>query len=88
MYVHHKEEQQDAIVARVERRHGKCQAAQSSGGGNVNIGDMAKTYANTIQSSDKLVVKDKIKEVLCSCLMISDTDADNLCNEICGQEKG
>ena len=83
MYVRHQEEHHDAIVARAEKRRGKRQAAQPSKSG----ADATQGSANTTQSANKLVIKDKLKEVLCSRLMLSDTDADNLCGEICGQVK-
>ena len=83
--MHHKEEQHDAIVAQAERRYGKRQALQGSKEDSVNITDAAKRAANATQSSNKLLVKDKLKEVLCSRLMISNNDPDDICNKICGQ---
>ena len=38
-------------------------------------------------SGNNLVVSQKLKEVLCSKLMLSDADADNICNDVCGQGK-
>ena len=71
----------------MERRHGKHQALEGSGGGGVNIADAAKRSANASHTSNKLAVKDRLEEVLYSRLMIVDGDADKLCNEICGQGK-
>ena len=77
MYACHKEDQHNKIIDRVERRRAKCQLAYNSG---------APLPTNG-KSSGKFVIKDKLKEVLCSRLMVSDTDADNICNKICGQGK-
>ena len=87
MYVRRKEEQHDAVVARAKARHEKRKILQDAGGGGGDTADAATKAANATQFSNKLVVKDKLKEVLCSCLIISDSDADNLCNKICGQGK-
>ena len=90
MYVRHKPEQHDAVVARNKARREKRQLQHTiDGGGNAGDGaaSAAKKTANATQASDKLVIKDKLKEVLCSRLMVTDGDADKLCNEICGQGK-
>ena len=90
MYVRHKPEQHDAVVARAKARREKRQLQQTiEGGGDAGNGgaSAAKKTANATQASDKLVIKDKLKEVLCSRLMVTDGDADKLCSEICGQGK-
>ena len=83
----HKEEQYDAVVAQAKQWRKKQQILQVSGGGCVDATNTAKQAANTTQLSNKLAVKDRLEEVLYSRLMISDNDADNLSNKICGQGK-
>ena len=34
-----------------------------------------------------LVISQRLNEVLCSKLMVSDADADKICNDICSQQK-
>ena len=75
MYVTHKPEDHDEIMP---KRYGdkKCTtAAQTSGAGGGSSHD------------NNLVVSQKLKEVLCSKLMLGDADADNICNDVCGQGK-
>ena len=83
----HKEETHDAVVAQAKTRREKCQIIQAAGGGGTDAADTAIKAANAIQSSNKLATKDKLKKVLCSRLMTSDNDADDLCNKICDQGK-
>ena len=37
------------------------------------------------KTGDKLTVVSRLKEVMCSCLMLSDNDTDKLCTKITGQ---
>ena len=73
MYVTHKPEDHDAIMAK--RYRNREPAGQTGGAGGAS------------SSGNNLVVSQKLKEVLCSKLMISDADADNICNDVCGQGK-
>ena len=74
MYVTHKPEDHDTIMA---KRYGNkgMPATQTRGAGGAS--------SNRIN----LVVSQKLKEVLCGKLMISDEDADNICKDVYGQGK-
>ena len=76
MYVAHKPEDHDAVVAR--RRAGRAKREKRR----ENSGDGGGTPAG-----NSLVISQKLKEVLCSKLMVSDEDADKICNDICSQPK-
>ena len=77
MYVAHKPEDHDAVVAR--RRAGRTKREKRR----ETAGDGGGTPAG-----DSLVISQKLKEVLCSRLMVSDEDADKICNDIiCSQPK-
>ena len=50
--------------------------------GSANTTD-ATTPAASHQGTQKLTISQRLKEVLCSKLMLSDTDADDICKEAC-----
>ena len=84
MYVRHPPHQHDEVVARATKAAEKKKAKRAhpdSGGG------AAQPAAHATDAANKLVIKDKLTEGLCSRLVLSDTDADNLCGEICGPVK-
>ena len=72
LYVTHKPEDHDQKMA--FRRSQKQKRNAGASGGNTNG-----------NNSSNLVISQKLKEVLCSKLMVSDADADGICNDICGQ---
>ena len=72
MYVRHKPEDHDDFMANRNRRR---PAGQNGGATAPATG------------GNNLVVSQKLKEVLCSKLMISDADADNICKDVYGQGK-
>ena len=76
MYVLHKPEDHDAVMAarKAKRTRQNPPATEPAD-------DKKET------PGDKLVVSQKLKEVLCSRLMVGDEDADKLCQEILGQGK-
>ena len=51
-------------------------------GGSANTTD-STTLAAAQQGTQKLAISQRLKEVLCSKLMLSDTDADDICKEAC-----
>ena len=53
--------------------------------GSANTTD-SKTLAATQQGTQKLAISQRLKEVLCSKLMLSDTDADDICKEACASK--
>jgi len=73
MYVRHKEEDHEAAVAKFKKKKPKTE-------------DDANAHA-TQTSNAKLVVGDKLKEVLCSRFMVGDKDATDICAEILNQGK-
>ena len=75
MCVTHKPEDHDEIIARRYRDKKSTTAIQTEGAGSGSL------------SGNNLVVSQKLKEVLCNKLMISDADADNICNDVCRQGK-
>ena len=87
MWVRHQEHEHDIVQEKIKKSKERKRAARAAGGGATNSTAPAPSAANSTQSSNKLVIKDKLKEVLCSKLMVSDSDADKLCDDICGQGK-
>ena len=75
IYVTHKPENHDDVMTKRYRCGQHDTAVQSDGAVGRN------------SNGNNLVISQKLKEVLFNKLMISDTDADNICNDICGQEK-
>ena len=73
MYVTHKPEDHDAIIAK--RYRNREPAGQTGGTGGAS------------SSGNNLVVSQKLQEVLCSKLMLSNADAGNICNDVCSQGK-
>ena len=71
MYVRHKPEDHDDYMA--NRYKNRKPAGQTGGAGGES------------SSGNNLVVSQRLKEVLCNKLMISDEDADNICKDVCGQ---
>ena len=74
-YGWHKPEDHDTWRADHRARNGKTPRA--AGAGNTNDSDASKP------GSDKLAISQRLKEVLCSKLMMSDEDADEYCKEVC-----
>ena len=72
-YNWHKPEYHDSWKAALNARRGAKK-------GSANTTD-ATTPAAAQQGMQKLVISQRLKEVLCSKLMLSDTDADDICNE-------
>ena len=73
MYVRHKPEDHDEVMAR-RYRNRKPEGQNGAAGAPATSGN-------------NLVVSQKLKEVLCGKLMISDEDADNICKDVYGQGK-
>ena len=73
MYVTHNPEDHDDYMA--NRYKNRRPAGQNGGAGAPASG------------GNNLVVSQRLKEVLCNKLMISDLDTDNICNDVCGQGK-
>ena len=73
MYVRHKPEDHDDYMA---NRYKNRRPAGQNGG--------ARASAS---GGNNLVVSQRLKEVLCNKLMISDEDAENIFNDVCGQGK-
>lgn len=75
MHVTHKPENHDHIMAKRyhEKLSNKADQSGGAGGGTSN--------------GNNLVITQKLKEILCSKLIISDANADNICNDACGQGK-
>ena len=76
MYVAHKPEDHDTVVTR--RRAGRAKREKRRKNPRDNNGKPA---------GNNLVISQKLKEVLSSKLMVSDGDADKICNDICSQPK-
>ena len=87
MWVRHQEHEHDIVQEKIKKSKERKRAARAVGGGATNSTAPAPSAANSTQSSNKLVIKEKLKEVLCSKLMVSDADADKLYDDICGQRK-
>ena len=73
MYVRHNPEGHDDYKA--NRYKNRKPAGQNDGAG------------GQASSGNNLVVSQRLKEVLCNKLMISDEDAEMICNDVCGQGK-
>ena len=73
MYVRHQETNHDKVQAKFKRKAG--------------TGPDAPTDNGAHPSSQRLVVSQKLREVLCSRLMVGDEDADEICADICSQVK-
>ena len=73
MYVRHQEKDHDAVQAKFKRKAVKDPEVPSAAGEPV--------------ASQRLVVGQKLREVLCSRLMVGDADADAICADICSQVK-
>ena len=73
LYCTHSPENHDASCnRRGQRQRGQDTLAQPSGN------DQAKKE----EAEKKLIINQRLKEVLCSKLMLSDSDADNICKEV------
>ena len=77
-YNWHKPEDHDSWKAALNARR----AAKK---GSANTTD-ATTPAAAQQGTQKLAISQRLKEVLCSKLMLSDTDADDICKEACASK--
>ena len=75
VYVTHKPEDHDEIMARRYGDKKSTTATQTGGAGGRS------------SNGNSLSVSQKLKEVLCSKLMLSDADADNVCKDVCGRGK-
>ena len=75
MYVSHKPEDHDDIMVRRYRDKRSTTAAQSSGAGGES------------SNGSNLVINQKLKEVLCSKLSISDANVDNIWKNVCSKGK-
>ena len=74
-YGWHKPEDHATWKADLRARQGKKPASGGTGG---------TTNANLVlPGSEKLAISQRLKEVLCSRLCLSDEDAENYCNEVC-----
>ena len=66
--------------------HDSCKAAlndrRGAKKGSANTTD-ATTPADAQQGTQKLAIYQRLKEVLCSKIMLSNTDANDICNEAC-----
>ena len=73
MYAAHKPADHDAVVA---RRCGKPEKRRQD-----------SDNKDGQPAGGNLVISQRLKEVLCSKLMVSDTEADKICNDICSRPK-
>ena len=73
MYVRHTENDHDKVQAKYKHKAG--------------TGPDAPTDNGAHPSSQRLVVSQNLREVLCSRLMVGDEDADEICADICSQVK-
>ena len=71
LYVTHKPGDHDNVMAKRRKMWNRKPAAPS---GDTNSG------------GTKLVVNQKLKEVLCTQMMLSDDEANNICNQVCGDQ--
>ena len=74
MYVRHTENDHDKVQAKFKRKTDK--------GPDAPTGTTAPPGA-----SQCLVASQRLREVLCSRLMVGDEDADEICADICSQVK-
>ena len=74
MYVRHKEKDHAKVQAKFKRNADKGPDAPTD-----NVA--------TPGASQRLVVSQRLREVLCSRLMVGDEDADEICADICSQVK-
>ena len=78
--LHDKQENHDAVMAnRCDQRAKQKSTTPATSAGSGNPG--------ATSGDNKMVIGQKLKEILCSWLMVGDSDANNICNELCGQEK-
>ena len=73
MYAMHKPEDHSAVVARRRTKRKKRRQDPDN--------------KNNKPAGGNLVISQRLKEVLCSKFMVSDADADAICNDICSQPK-
>ena len=74
MYVRHTENEHDKVQAKYKRKAGTGPDAPTD-------------IAPPAGASQRLVVSQKLREVLCSRLMVTDEDADEICADVCSQVK-
>ena len=77
-YNWHKPEDHDSWKAALKSIRGAKKAT-------ANTTDVT-TPADAQQGTQKLAIYQRLKEVLCSKLMLSDTDADEICKESCASK--
>ena len=80
LYITHRPEDHDTVMA--FRRAQQDRQTTTTPATRAESGNPGATSGD-----NKMVISQKLNEELCSRLMVSDSDADNICNELCGQGK-